>query len=557
LAVWKLNDVLYSTLPPGGDWSEPITIPATAFYWPNVVIDDVRDIIHVIDRTDGTGGILHLYSCKGSMWFSELLFPIDWNSDSSLSTVLNSDGRLYISWFRREWSSHGVYYGEYMPPPDSDGDCLSDEIEALLGTNPSDLDTDDDGVSDGDEDANHSGLTEDDETDPLKKDTDGDEINDGVELGMAVPIADPDGDGLLLGTDTASFIADSDPTTTTDPLDPDTDGDGVNDGAEDLNHNGRFDPGETDPLWKPLDIFGMEIGNEWTYEGTSEGAPFLVERRITVIDEDSFPVPTQVMVINENGTWVGTESYENAGDQINLWGVTFEDEGFLFNVKFDDGLPVVWSPMEVNDHEDSSTTAVMSTEVGDSTYSVSLNVSLEVDVVGMEAVTLGFDTVEAYRVSYTLRMWGDDVDETDVFDWWVVPYMGVVKDQDADSEAELTSFAIGGGVITEESDADEDSLSDYQEIFLYETHWKSADTDSDGCMDGPEVMGGRNPLSVDPQGDLNGDCALDLKDAIDALRVVELMDGSSIPGTKGDVNGDGQIGLEDASFIIQKIGGQR
>ena len=212
----------------------------------------------------------------------------------------------------------------------------------------------------------------------------------------------------------------------------------------------------------------------------------------------------------------------------------------------------VWSPMEVNDHEDSSTTAVI-TEIQGFTY----NVTLEVDVVGMETITLSFDTVQAYKVSYTLRMWGYSVDETAVFDWWVVPYIGVVKDHDADSEAELTSFAIGGGVITEESDADEDSLSDYQEIFLYETHWKSADTDSDGCMDGPEVMGGRNPLSLDPQGDLNGDCSLDLKDAIDALRVVELMDGSSIPGTKGDVNGDGQIGLEDACFIIQKIGGQR
>ena len=208
--------------------------------------------------------------------------------------------------------------------------------------------------------------------------------------------------------------------------------------------------------------------------------------------------------------------------------------------------------MEINDHEYSSTTAVI-TEIQGFTY----NVTLEVDVVGMETITLSFDKVEAYKVSYTLRMWGYSVDETDVFDRWVVPHISAVYDQDANSAVELTSFAIGGGAITEESDADEDNLSDYEEIFLYATHWKSEDTDSDGCMDGPEVMGGRNPLSEDPQGDLNDDCALNLKDAIDALRVVELMDGSSIPGTKGDVNGDGQIGLEDASFIIQKICGLR
>jgi Ca-activated chloride channel family protein len=33
----------------------------------------------------------------------------------------------------------------------------------------------------------------------------------------------------------------------TDPLNPDTDGDGLEDGEEDLNRNGRLDPGETDP----------------------------------------------------------------------------------------------------------------------------------------------------------------------------------------------------------------------------------------------------------------------------------------------------------------------
>ena len=47
--------------------------------------------------------------------------------------------------------------------------------------------------------------------------------------------------------DRGSFVPDSDPTTTTDPLDPDTDGDGTPDGLEDCNRNGRVDPGERDP----------------------------------------------------------------------------------------------------------------------------------------------------------------------------------------------------------------------------------------------------------------------------------------------------------------------
>ena len=44
----------------------------------------------------------------------------------------------------------------------------------------------------------------------------------------------------------------------TDPLDADTDNDGLIDGNEDLNHNGKVDTGETDPNprrampWIPL-----------------------------------------------------------------------------------------------------------------------------------------------------------------------------------------------------------------------------------------------------------------------------------------------------------------
>ena len=43
------------------------------------------------------------------------------------------------------------------------------------------------------------------------------------------------------------FVRDADPTTTTDPLDEDSDDDGLLDGEEDLNGNGRVDDGETDP----------------------------------------------------------------------------------------------------------------------------------------------------------------------------------------------------------------------------------------------------------------------------------------------------------------------
>jgi len=130
---------------------------------------------------------------------------------------------------------------------DSDGDGIADNIENSSCSDANDADTDDDGIPDGDEDSNHNGVRELTETDPCNIDTDGDSIQDGTEQGITDPVPDPDGGGPLSGTNTALFQPDLDPQTTTDALLADTDGDGLDDGEEDLNANGRVDPGESDP----------------------------------------------------------------------------------------------------------------------------------------------------------------------------------------------------------------------------------------------------------------------------------------------------------------------
>lgn len=131
---------------------------------------------------------------------------------------------------------------------DSDNDGLANNLEITLGTNPLDADSDDDGMSDGSEDANHNGVVDSSETDPRNADSDGDGLLDGTELGVTVGVADPDGNGPLLGTDAQHFIADADPAQTSLPLVADSDADGFADGIEDFNHNGRLDAGESDPV---------------------------------------------------------------------------------------------------------------------------------------------------------------------------------------------------------------------------------------------------------------------------------------------------------------------
>ena len=137
---------------------------------------------------------------------------------------------------------------------DLDNDGIPDEFEAPLGcTNPLDRDSDDDGIVDGLEDADLDGVLDPGETSPCSADSDGDQVQDGTERGLGQGVPDPDGAGPQLGTNPLAFAPDLDPTTLTNPLDPDTDHDGMKDGAEDKNQNGRLDPGEFDPS-NPLSV---------------------------------------------------------------------------------------------------------------------------------------------------------------------------------------------------------------------------------------------------------------------------------------------------------------
>ena len=137
--------------------------------------------------------------------------------------------------------SDEIAIGTSPTEEDSDGDGLNDGLEVNVGSDPLDLDSDDDGAYDSEEvealeDSDGDGLIN-----LIDPDSDNDGLSDGLEIGINSLRADTDANAGF-------FTADSDPSTTTNPLVADTDGGGINDGAEDLNRNGRFDQGEGDPL---------------------------------------------------------------------------------------------------------------------------------------------------------------------------------------------------------------------------------------------------------------------------------------------------------------------
>jgi hypothetical protein len=183
--------------------------------------------------------------------------------------------------------------------PDSDGDGLLDSQEDrnkngivdVDETDPRKRDTDGDGLTDGYEDRNLNGRVDTGETDPRKPDTDGDGVLDGEDAKPRDPTysrdtdndgvpdeldADDDGDGLSdaeereAGTDgfvTNPLLADTDGDGVGDredtaPLDRDADKDGLIDGAEDRNKNGRVDAGETNPREPDTDHDGLNDGVE-------------------------------------------------------------------------------------------------------------------------------------------------------------------------------------------------------------------------------------------------------------------------------------------------------
>ena len=124
---------------------------------------------------------------------------------------------------------------------DTDGDGLSDALEAFVFSNPDDDDSDDDGLLDGSE-ANPADDTDGDWVlNVLDVDSDNDALFDGTETGTQCMNPDTSVEGGHCVEDLDAGAA------KTSPVKADTDDGGVSDGAEDTDLNGRLDPDDQDP----------------------------------------------------------------------------------------------------------------------------------------------------------------------------------------------------------------------------------------------------------------------------------------------------------------------
>ena len=228
-----------------------------------------------------------------------------------------------------------------------------------------------------------------------------------------------------------------------------------------------------------LNIFGMEDGNQWVSDdGTTE--------TVEELDPASY-YPREFWVkIYENDVWIGSEMFGISGGELKLW--TVFDHDMPGAIAFDNGLTVAWYPLSVG--EEKTTTA-------NDLNSPGLTVTINAKVIAYEQVSLNFDTFDTYKIRHTITSSGPGGTSTEIIYGWAVPYLGFVKSEDDESSDKVVSFAIGGGTITQDTDADGDGLKDYQELIVHNTNWQNPDSDGDGFSDGDEIAEGTDPN--DPQ----------------------------------------------------------
>lgn len=233
------------------------------------------------DDTDGDG-------CGDFQELNELLSDPSDPSDPGDCTNPNADGiDLDGDRINDEWERANCPNEDCDPNLDHEPDGLTNLQEFRARTLPFDADSDNDTLTDGDEVNIHN-------TNPNAGDTDFDGLPDNVEVVEQVSVSflingstvqrtyqtnpllpDTDGDGLLDGDEINNSPK-------TDPTDPDTDDDGLLDGSEsnlplNLTVNGCAGSPptsvSTSPIDRDTDDDGLTDGGEWRFTGTDPSNP--------------------------------------------------------------------------------------------------------------------------------------------------------------------------------------------------------------------------------------------------------------------------------------------
>jgi hypothetical protein len=392
-------------------------------------------------------------------------------------------------------------------------------IAALRGgyiTDPTDNDTDDDGLIEGTEKygvTNYTYIkypTHDYEaistpviTNPTNNDTDGDGLSDGFEVNTTNPhVSDTDQDGLsdyeeinTFHTNPNSYDTDNDllndkyeliiqyynstlAVNKTDPRNSDTDNDGLPDGFEkSILH--------THPLNNDSDFDLLTDGDEVNSYQTN---PFLNDTDndglIDSLEVNSyFTEPTEPDT-DADGIYDGVEVIYYSTDPL------IADEN-------SDGILDGWD----YDYDNDGLSDYEETVVYDTLY--------------YESDTDDDGLMDGEEQNY-FEQWGEDPAGDPDKDGF-----SSLHDNDSDADGIYDADEFDFGTNPAKADSDFDELNDYEEIFVFLTDPLKADTDNDGLSDSEELTIGTDPLDSDSDNDgwIDGDDSEPLNSAIPNLLI--------------------------------------
>ncbi len=338
---------------------------------------------------------------------------------------------------------------------DSDGDGLDDYLEyEVLRTNPLQTDTDYDGLDDYQEVVVLG-------TNPNAQDTDGDQLDDYYEVNTAWNIS-----GVTPSVPYVT-IGGVNYTDHTDPLNPDTDGDGLLDGQE-----GTFGA-----------YYGPELYDSSTGSGFDPYPIFFNDGYTHPLDNDTDDDSYKQLA---NGTIAPDHMFLiDMSDKVEIdgqWVVFIED---------DELMPRLVRTNPINPDTDGDSGVTDKTWRGDG---APLDFFLKSD--GYELwLDPPTDPNDADM---------DDDGLIDGFEGWGNKISNHTDPRNADTDGDglgdLQDILLGTDPLN--PDSDHDGVLDGEEFFKYGTNPAYDDTDQDGILDGEEIyLYHTNPLSPDSDGD--------------------------------------------------------
>lgn len=384
--------------------------------------------------------------------------------------------------------------------PDSDGDTGVSARVAIAGTflnsdgyelsldpatDPLDADGDDDGLIDGLEGTllAERNVT----TNPYNPDTDGDALPDGIEIALELDPSDPDTDNDLILDGKEFFIY------STNPKVPDTDFDGVTDYWElffsHSNPHSADSDGDGVTDFNEIYTYGTNPVDEDSDNDDISDRDELFEYRTDPMNPDS----------DEDGLRDGPEIFEYKTDPNNI----DTDYDSILSPDENGDPTFLWTDYDEiqfgtnpRSHDSDNDTIMDSWELYLAGGDIPNFENIPLDPLDNDTDDDGLSDGAELVVSEVEILVFPFIGYETVF-----PFLTSPVDPDTDDDGLSDKFEIDKNLRPDLVDSDNDTLSDWDEIYTHNTNPTKNDTDGDGLLDAYEVTaaGGGSGLSYNPR----------------------------------------------------------